>query len=145
MYRDWECDARPLDCSVYFPEYIDGKVNTDPESSLDESRELYGTVIDSDDTVDLALIQLEDDLPEGIVALELAEKSASPGQTIHAIAGTAQGSQSLWTYSTGHVRQITRGMLANDTVEKRLKWQGQHLALRFEEMGGWILFSNTVQ
>lgn len=101
-----------LDCNVYFPEFANGKLKTDPETSITEDRSYFGRVIDSDSTLDLALIQL-DELPKNIVALELADESASPGETIHSIAGSTVGSQSLWIYSTGHVRQIVEGMLAN--------------------------------
>lgn len=102
-----------LDCDVYFPKYDNGRLDTDPETGLDDSRLMYGRVIDVDASVDLALIQLEGDLPEGIVALELADQSATPGSTIHSLAGSTIGSQSLWIYSTGHVRQIVQGELAN--------------------------------
>ncbi|MEO1525127.1 MAG: trypsin-like peptidase domain-containing protein, partial [Planctomycetota bacterium] len=102
-----------ISCSVYFPEYINGELNTDPDSSLTAERELVATVIDSDETVDLALIQIEGELPEGIVALELADQSAQPGETIHSVAGNTKGSESLWSYSTGHVRQIVERPLAN--------------------------------
>lgn len=102
-----------LDCDVYFPKYSDGVLDTDPDTALDESEAHYARVIDSDETLDLALIQLEDKLPEGIVALELADQSAPPGSRIHSLAGSTVGSQSLWIYSTGHVRQIVHGELAN--------------------------------
>lgn len=102
-----------LDCYVYFPEYSNGKLNTDPDTSLTSERAHLATVIDSDETLDLALIQLDDELPEGIIALELADKSAAPGSDIHSLAGGTVGSQSLWIYSTGHVRQIVQGELAN--------------------------------
>ncbi|MEM9587171.1 MAG: tetratricopeptide repeat protein [Planctomycetota bacterium] len=101
------------DCYVYFPQYVSGKLNTDPETSLTGERAMFGRVVDSDQTCDLALIQLDEELPKGVVALELADKSAAPGSNIHSIAGSAVGTQSLWTYSTGHVRQVVRGTLAN--------------------------------
>lgn len=103
-----------LSCDVYFPEFVDGKLITDPDRSLDESRSHSATVVDSDEEVDLALIQLDADLPKDVVALELADESARPGQTIHSIAGSPRGSASLWIYSTGHARQVGRGTLAND-------------------------------
>ncbi|MCA9135576.1 MAG: tetratricopeptide repeat protein [Planctomycetales bacterium] len=102
-----------LDCDVYFPEYDDGKLVTDPDVSLDQSRAHYARVVDSDESVDLALIQFDEELPEGIIALELADSSATPGSRIHSLAGSTVGSQSLWIYSVGHVRQIVDGELAN--------------------------------
>ncbi len=101
-------------CEIYFPEFIAGRLNTDPATSLDPSRALRARVVDSDQTLDLALLQIEDPLPKDALALELADESATPGQRIHSLAGSTVGSQSLWIYSTGHVRQIVRGMLAND-------------------------------
>jgi len=35
-------------------------------------------------------------------------------ERVHSLAGSTVGSQSLWIYSTGHVRQIVRGLMAND-------------------------------
>lgn len=99
------------DCKVFFPEYVDGQLITDPSKSITGSRAIGGIVKDSDPECDLAIVQIEK-LPSGIVPLELADSSATPGQTIHSIAGSTVGSQSLWIYSTGHVRQIVRGMLA---------------------------------
>jgi len=101
------------ECDVYFPEFIDGQLITDPARSVVPSRAIHGRVIDCDEACDLAIIQV-DRLPKDCPALELAEASATPGQTIHSIAGSATGTQSLWVYSTGHVRQIVRGQLAND-------------------------------
>jgi len=101
------------ECDVYFPEFIDGQLVTDPARSVVPSRAVHARVIDCDETCDLAIIQA-DRLPKDCPALELAEASATPGQTIHSIAGSATGTQSLWVYSTGHVRQIVRGQLAND-------------------------------
>lgn len=103
-----------VDCYVYFPsKTADGKWDTNPATALNDKYCRYGRVVDSDQQFDLALIQLEDELPEGVVALQLAAESASPGTTIHSIAGSTVGTQSLWTYSTGHVRQAVRGTMAN--------------------------------
>jgi len=101
------------ECDVYFPEFINGQLVTDPAKSVVQARAIHARVVDCDATCDLAIIQL-DRLPKENPALELADVSATPGQTVHSIAGNAVGTQSLWVYSTGHVRQIVRGMLAND-------------------------------
>lgn len=101
-------------CEVYFPEYVDGRLVTDPQRSLVPQRAHRARIIDSSKQVDLALVQLDVELPAGSIALELADTSASPGEKIHSIAGSTVGTQSLWTYSTGHVRQVVRGLLAND-------------------------------
>jgi len=44
----------------------------------------------------------------------MAEQSATTGQRLHSLAGSAVGLQSLWIDSTGHVRQIVRGIVATD-------------------------------
>ena len=100
------------ECKVFFPEFVDGQLITDPAKSLVPSRGIAGRVVDSDPTCDLAIVQIERLSPEN-PELELAEASATPGQNLHSIAGSAVGSQSLWIYSTGHVRQIVRGILAS--------------------------------
>lgn len=100
------------DCTVFFPLFTDGELVTSLDRSLVSSRAIKGRVVDSDQSCDLALIQLES-MPKECVALSLADKSASPGQRVHSIAGNTVGSQSLWTYSTGYVRQILVGELAN--------------------------------
>jgi tetratricopeptide (TPR) repeat protein/S1-C subfamily serine protease len=100
------------DCKVYFPEFVDGQLVTDPARSIVPGRGVAGRVVDSDPTCDLAIVQIEKISSEN-PELELAESSATPGQNIHSIAGSAAGSQSLWIYSTGHVRQINRGILAS--------------------------------
>jgi tetratricopeptide (TPR) repeat protein len=101
------------DCTLYFPEYRDGKLLTDPTQAIRDERAHVGTVIDSAVEYDLALIQLKEAIPEGCVPLEIAERPAAPGEKIHSLAGSTVGSQSLWVYSTGHVRQTVRGSMAN--------------------------------
>jgi len=100
------------ECKVFFPEFVDGQLVTDPARSIVPGRAVAGRVVDSDPTCDLAIVQIEKLSPDN-PELELAEASATPGQNIHSIAGSAVGSQSLWIYSTGHVRQIVRGILAS--------------------------------
>ncbi len=100
------------ECVVFLPEFKDNKLVTDKAETLRSSRGIRAQVIDSCRECDLALIQLES-LPETAKSLSLAETSASPGQRLHSIAGNSAGSESLWIYSTGHVRQVATGMLAN--------------------------------
>lgn len=100
------------DCVVYFPQFENGRLVTSPET-LTPNRGIPGRVVDSVADSDLALVQLQAPFPKSTRALPLADASASPGQNVHSIAGHTIGSDSLWTYSTGHVRQIVRGVLAN--------------------------------
>ena len=100
------------DFRVFFPLFENGQLVTDLDRSLVNNRAIEGRIVDSDKNCDLALLQVKS-IPQENKALELAEQSARPGQRVHSIAGNTVGSQSLWTYSTGHVRQILAGELAN--------------------------------
>lgn len=99
-------------CRVYFPLMKNGKLVSDHDATLDDDRAIWADVIDSSFDRDLALIRL-DNMPENANTLRLAKDNASPGETIHSIAGSAEGTQGLWAYSTGHVRQRVMGGLAN--------------------------------
>lgn len=99
-------------CRVYFPLFENGEIVSDSDATIKESRAIWAEVIDTSVERDLAIIRLES-LPDNAPVLRIAKKNASPGQTIHSIAGSAQGTQGLWAYSTGHVRQRVVGGLAN--------------------------------
>jgi len=99
-------------CRVFFPLMKNGQIVSDKDATITESREIWAEVVDSSIGRDLAIIRLES-IPEGTRVLRLARKNASPGDTIHSIAGSAKGTQGLWAYSTGHVRQRVVGGLAN--------------------------------
>jgi S1-C subfamily serine protease len=93
--------------NVFFPSY---RQNDDliAERSyyVDNSTRLAhkGKVVARDRMRDLALIKLED-VPKNVVALPLAEKGVSPGQTVHSI-GNPGSSGALWVYTPGKVRQV---------------------------------------
>ncbi len=108
------------DCLVYFPLFEDDQVVTEGDRNLIPSRAIHGKVVDSDPTTDLSIVQV-DKLPDTAIALPIAQRSATPGQTVHSIAGSSMGSQSLWTYSSGHVRQLVHGKLANDGEARLLE------------------------
>ncbi len=76
------------------------------------NRRIRGVVVHSDTARDLALIQT-DSLPAGTQALPLADRQVWPGERVHTIAGWPKGSESLWIYGTGTVRQVSRRTLAN--------------------------------
>ena len=102
-----------IECHVYFPEYTDGQLVTDAYESVVPERAHRARVVDVSPQHDLALLQLDDELPQGATALEIAETTPAPGSPVHSIAGSTVGAQSLWVYSTGHVRQSVRGEMAN--------------------------------
>jgi tetratricopeptide (TPR) repeat protein len=102
---------------VVFPLYHDGKPVVEKKAYKDE-RGVRGKVLDTDTARDLAVIQLIDALPEGVVELSLAAESPDPGDRVHSI-GNPGASDALWVYSSGTVRQVytkewtdgTRGVL----------------------------------
>ena len=96
---------------VYFPEFEDGKVRTETRDFFERNQPVTGQVVDSDITVDLAMIQVPS-LPQHAIALSLAETSASPGDRVHAIGGGPRNSIGLWKYSIGYVNLISEAMLA---------------------------------
>ncbi|MEM8678606.1 MAG: tetratricopeptide repeat-containing serine protease family protein [Planctomycetota bacterium] len=95
--------ARNLD--VHFPDLKDGQASMEFKEFFAQSRPVRGKVIDSDVTIDLALIEVES-LPPHAVALPLAAQSASPGDRVHAIGGAAKHSIGLWKYSIGYVNVV---------------------------------------
>ena len=96
---------------VYFPEFENGRVRTETRDFFERNQPVTGQVIDSDITVDLALIQVAA-LPEHAIALPLAKTSASPGDRVHAIGGGPRNSIGLWKYSIGYVNLISESTLA---------------------------------
>lgn len=99
--------------SLRFPKFDDGRVVSDPDAYTDEA--MRGRVVDSDVAYDLAVVQAER-LPEGVVALPIAPRSAAPGQRVHAIGGEPDGSGGFWVYANGHVRVVTQTDMANGYV-----------------------------
>ncbi|MFO0948075.1 MAG: tetratricopeptide repeat protein [Planctomycetota bacterium] len=95
------------EADIYFPVMKDGVLVTDPDYYRRKVGAIKGKIIDSDSTVDLALIELEE-VPESAVPLTLAPQSPVPGEEVHSVAGLPQGSSALWVFSTGAVRQVYR-------------------------------------
>jgi S1-C subfamily serine protease len=91
---------------VFFPEFNKSKLIAERAHYEKNSQPIAGQVIARDAARDLVLIELAS-VPEGIVALRLAEASAFAGDRLHAVVNTA-ASQGLWSYSTGLVRQVYR-------------------------------------
>lgn len=91
---------------VYFPEYVDGELQTDYRGRLANGRYYQVKLIEVDTPRDLAVLQL-DDLPDDAIALPLAKASAKPGQVVHSL-GNPAASDALWVYSMGTVRQVYR-------------------------------------
>ena len=92
---------------VYFPVEKDGKVVLERSYYLHRVKPLIGEVIDRDTDVDLALVKV-DKLPKGIIALPLAGDSPQPGQRVFTLGSQPRGSEGMWIFTTGEVRQVYR-------------------------------------
>ena len=85
----------------------------------ENGRAVRGKVILRREKSDLALIEL-DNLPDGIRALPLCDRSPAPGENVHSI-GNRQDAEALWLYTAGTVRQ--RGNLSDGYF-----WRGKKIA-----------------
>jgi tetratricopeptide (TPR) repeat protein len=106
---------------VYFPAWKDGQLITEPAHYLKKEKPVVGTVVDSDPSVDLALVRLPS-LPPTAQALPLARESPSPGDTIHSL-GNPGSSGALWVYTSGTVRAVYRRSIRislNQLIEARI-------------------------
>jgi Flp pilus assembly protein TadD len=88
---------------VYFPVRKDGKVIAE-KSHYRKEQPIIGTVIDSDPTRDLAVVQLPW-LPETVGELKLADEGVEPGDRLFTI-GNPGASDALWVFGTGTVRNV---------------------------------------
>ncbi len=93
--------------TVYFPYLREGKVESDPEYYRQNWKKLgqKGKVLFRDRRRDLALVQVAE-LPAHAQVILLAEKSARPGENVHAIGNSGVKDGTLWRYSKGEVRQV---------------------------------------
>jgi hypothetical protein len=91
---------------VVFPNYRGGEVLAEKKHYLENLTRLVvkGKVVARDPRRDLALVQLQE-VPRGVEAVKLADKSPRPGQQVHSI-GNPGASDALWQYSSGTVRQV---------------------------------------
>jgi tetratricopeptide (TPR) repeat protein len=114
IVTNWHVIDGFLDASVYFPVSTDGDVETDPDFYLTRVKPFVGRVIDSDRVRDLALLQV-DSLPKGTRAVPLAAKSPKPGpqSRLHTCGGSTAGSDTLWVYNQGTVKQVGNLQMAN--------------------------------
>ncbi len=105
------------DVLVWFPVEEDGELLNDHIHYEQNITPVRGTVIDSDSTKDLAMIQLTS-VPDTVTEPILADKSPRPGEHIHTVAGLAEGSQALWVYTTGVVKSVykKRSKLSDNQV-----------------------------
>lgn len=99
---------------IVFPKFEKQKLQTNIDK-YPESDAIDAVILDSDPDFDLALLQLES-LPETARVLKLTEREVWPGEKVHTIAGMPNGTQGMWIYGTGSVRQVSEGRLANGSL-----------------------------
>jgi hypothetical protein len=108
---------------VFFPDSPNGELKAEKQYYIDRANRLAirGRVVAKNATTDLAIIQI-DKVPDGVKAIQLADTSPVPGQSVHSI-GNAGKSGALWGYVPGKVRNVYKH-----------KWQAQvgRRTLRFE-------------
>ncbi|MBI1321795.1 tetratricopeptide repeat protein [bacterium] len=95
------------DLRVYFPWTRDGRLISDRSEYLRQGTFVKATVIDSNPTIDLAVLRLES-IPAGVVPLPLSARMPEPGSQVHSI-GNPGASGGMFVYTSGTVRQIYRG------------------------------------
>jgi len=119
-------DENAKEIHVYFPVKRNGEWVNDLKFYYTLVKPAKATIIASSKKHDLALLQL-DSLPKGIVALNMAKNSPPQGGQLHSLAGMPLGSQSMWVYTIGHVRQIAdrtlfRGFGETRVVEAQMEY-----------------------
>ncbi|MCX7424347.1 MAG: tetratricopeptide repeat protein [Planctomycetia bacterium] len=107
---------------VFFPVAKDGKTVLDQAFYLNEVKPLVGRVIDRDTKVDLALVKV-DAVPKDVIALPLAAESPEPGQRVFTLGSQPQGSEGMWIFTTGEVRQVYRRSHARGHVARMVETQ----------------------
>ncbi len=104
---------RGEDVIMFLPKFDQGKLVTDPEEYTKYTRPIKGKVIDSDRTRDLALIRIEGKLPSSAESLPMAKESASPADMLHVVGGLPSGSNGVFSYTNGYVREVSHGKGVN--------------------------------
>ncbi|MBN1910507.1 MAG: serine protease, partial [Pirellulales bacterium] len=110
------------DVEVYFPVKKDSEVVIEREYYTDEVKPIHGRVIDRSIEVDLALVQL-DSVPSDIIPLEMAADSPVPGEKVFTLGSQPMGSEGMWIFATGDVRQVYRRSHARGHVARMVETQ----------------------
>ncbi len=111
--------------TVFFPAYRDGRVIAERAYYRERERALgiRGRVVARDKRADLALVQI-DEVPSGAQALGLSPAGVAPGQTVHSI-GNPGGSDALWVYTPGKVRQVYHKRWAAKAGNEEFQFEAQ--------------------
>lgn len=98
----------PTKLRLYFPVKENGEWVVEDAYYYKNVRASVARIIGSSKQHDLALLQA-DKFPANVKPLPLAKKSAPRGSQLHSVGGKPIGSDSMWPYTNGHVRQIGDG------------------------------------
>jgi S1-C subfamily serine protease len=95
---------------VIFPKFLNGKVLANHGQYLRDgpvggSDSIPCSVWASDPGVDIAILEPAS-LPEAIRPLTIADASVGPGADVHTVGGNPSGTNALWSYTRGSVRQV---------------------------------------
>ena len=96
-----------------------------------------GRVVAVDRKRDLALIQLES-LPSGAKAIEMADASPQPGNTVELV-GNPGGSDVLWVYTSGTVRSVYDKKFKSDHGQHEFKVVETQSPIQPGDSGGPIV------
>jgi S1-C subfamily serine protease len=106
---------------VYFPDFRDGRIVTDRSYYLNHVIPMVGTVLDADVGCDLALVQV-DRVPDHAVALPLAAEGTQQAERVHTLGGNPKGSDGMWIYTSGNVRQVYETYLGNGGYAQAIEY-----------------------
>jgi S1-C subfamily serine protease len=112
------------DARIFFPIVQKEKGKTKVVAERDaylKGKGIKGKVLVRESKRDLALIQLQEPVPEGAKVLPRAKEGPDPGQRLHSI-GNPGASEALWVYTSGTCRQVYHkkfktGKSENDAFE----------------------------
>ena len=114
----------PSELRVYFPVKKDGEWVVEDTHYFQKVRPSIGRIVFSTRQHDLALLQL-DRLPANVTALPLAQRSAPRGSQLHSVGGKPLGSDSMWPYTNGVVRQVGKARNALGYASRMIQAQMQ--------------------
>src|SRR5205823_3994391 len=126
----------------FFPRFDGDELLVESGDYLRKQTPIDGRVLATDGNRDLALVQLAS-LPDGIEPLPLAQKSPSPGETVHSIgnSGLYEGlsSGSLWWYTQGTVRQVSLHRVEAKDKKARVRMIETQSPVNRGDSGGPVL------
>eukprot|EP00913_Durusdinium_trenchii_P022852 g21456.t1 len=100
-----DMNGPPSELRLYFPVKQNGEWVVDDSYYVRSVRPSIAHIVSSSKQHDLALLKTSS-LPKNVRALPLAAKSAPRGSQLHSVGGKPLGSDSMWPYTNGHVRQV---------------------------------------